>query len=69
MANTNGASKPVVIAPQSEVYRGIQIHLSKGGYWFIDQFENIQRAKTIESTRCQIDIVQLVLSTDRRCEP
>ena len=59
----------VVIAPQSEVYRGFQIHLDKTGYWFIDQFERIQRAKTIESIRCQIDIVQLVLSTDRRCEP
>lgn len=70
MTETNNTST-VVIMPQAEVYRGIQIHHDKRGYWFIDSHGKPQQSATIEGIHCQIDIVHMVLDTVRvsRCKP
>lgn len=65
MADTNVARNPVnvTIAPQAEVYRGIQIYHDQRGYWFATPRGKVERSQNIERIRRSIDIVQMVLST------
>ena len=68
MADTNA----VVIAPQSEVYRGIQIHFyyNDGTYRFTDR-SGREHTGDLEYCRAAIDLMHLVLEMVRldKCKP
>lgn len=66
--HTNGATTASdAIAPQAEVYRGIQIHHDQRGYWFATPRGKVERSQNIERIRRSIDIVLMVLDTASAC--